>query len=47
MSLWSIGCTDPVLTLLGYNTWVDLIIWDMVDFDIILGMDWLSPYYVV
>ena len=23
----------------GYDTWVDLIIWGMVDFDVILGMD--------
>nr|AAT38742.2 'chromo' domain containing protein [Solanum demissum] len=28
-------------------TWADLVILDMADFDIILGMTWLSPYYVV
>ncbi|PHU21986.1 Glucose-6-phosphate/phosphate translocator 2, chloroplastic [Capsicum chinense] len=26
---------------------VDLIVLDMVDFDVILGMDWLSPYHTV
>ncbi|WMV37298.1 hypothetical protein MTR67_030683 [Solanum verrucosum] len=29
------------------QTWVDLVILDMTDFDIILGMTWLSPYYDV
>ena len=33
--------------LAGYETWVDLIILGMVNFDVILGMDWLSPYHVV
>ncbi|WMV24323.1 hypothetical protein MTR67_017708 [Solanum verrucosum] len=28
-------------------TWADLVILDTIDFDIILGMTWLSPYYVV
>ncbi|WMV58018.1 hypothetical protein MTR67_051403 [Solanum verrucosum] len=32
---------------MGYQTWADLVILDMIDFDIILGMTWLSPYYVV
>ncbi|MBX4377745.1 hypothetical protein K4H02_22060, partial [Mycobacterium tuberculosis] len=31
----------------GYDTWVDLIILGMVDFDVFLGIDWLSPYHVV
>lgn len=30
-----------------YKTWVDLVIFDMVDFDIILGMSWLSLYHVI
>ena len=30
-----------------FETWDDLVILDMADFDIILGMTWLSPYYVV
>lgn len=29
----------------GYETWVDLLILDMVDFDVILGMHWLAPYH--
>ena len=33
--------------MVGYDTWVDLIILGMVNFDVILGMDWLSPYHVV
>ena len=33
--------------LAGYETLVDLIILGMVNFDVILGMDWLSPYHVV
>ena len=35
-----------LVSLAGYDTWVDLIILGMVDFDIILGMDWLSLYHV-
>ncbi|WMV49990.1 hypothetical protein MTR67_043375 [Solanum verrucosum] len=26
-------------------TWVDLVILDMLDFDVILGMNWLSPHF--
>ena len=36
-----------LVSLAGYDTWVDLIILGMVDFDVILGMDWLSPYHDV
>ena len=36
----------PIL-LMRFQTWDDLVILDMDDFDIILGMTWLSPYYVV
>ena len=36
-----------LVSLDGYDTWVDLIILGMVDFDVILVMDWLSPYHVV
>ncbi|WMV20169.1 hypothetical protein MTR67_013554 [Solanum verrucosum] len=32
---------------MGLQTWADLVILDMTDFDIVLGMTWLSPYYVV
>ena len=31
------------VTFVGSNTYVDLIIVEMVDFDVILGMTWLSP----
>ena len=36
-----------LVSLAGYDTWVDLIILGMVDFDAILGMDWLSCYHIV
>ena len=36
-----------LISFAGYDTWVDLIILGMVDFDVILGMDCLSPYHVV
>ena len=36
-----------LVSLAGYDTWVDLIILEMVDFDVILGMDCLSPYHTV
>ena len=31
----------------GYDTWVDIIILGMVDFDVILSINWLSHYHVV
>ncbi|KAF3656903.1 hypothetical protein FXO38_13918 [Capsicum annuum] len=34
-----------VVTFTRYETWVDLIIPDMLDFDFILGMDWLASYH--
>ncbi|XP_015078162.1 uncharacterized protein LOC107021966 [Solanum pennellii] len=36
-----------LVTIQGYDTRADLIMLDMIDFDVILGMDWLSPYHVV
>ncbi|KAH0645440.1 hypothetical protein KY284_033324 [Solanum tuberosum] len=41
--------SDDVITVTiqGYDTRVDLILLDMVDFDVILGMDWLSPYHAI
>lgn len=32
---------------IGYDTWVDLVILHMVDFDVILGVSWLSPYHAI
>ncbi|WMV49629.1 hypothetical protein MTR67_043014 [Solanum verrucosum] len=32
---------------MGFQTWVDLVILDMTDINIILDMTWLSHYYVV
>lgn len=32
-------CKGCVITLQGFDTWVDLILLDMLDFDLILGID--------
>ncbi|XP_015162433.1 uncharacterized protein [Solanum tuberosum] len=36
-----------IVTLMGYDTHADLKVLDMVDFDVILGMDWLSSYHAI
>ncbi|XP_049348112.1 uncharacterized protein LOC125812663 [Solanum verrucosum] len=36
-----------IVILMGYDTHADLKVLDMVDFDVILGMDWLSPYHTI
>ncbi|XP_070009822.1 uncharacterized protein [Nicotiana sylvestris] len=36
-----------VVTFYGFEIRVDLLLLDMIDFEVILGMDWLSPYHVV
>ena len=36
-----------LVTFVGSNPNVDLIILDMVDFDVILGMTWLSPNFAI
>ncbi|XP_070002764.1 uncharacterized protein [Nicotiana sylvestris] len=36
-----------VVTFCDFRTRADLLLLDMIDFEIILGMDWLSPYHVV
>ncbi|XP_070054191.1 uncharacterized protein [Nicotiana tomentosiformis] len=36
-----------IVTLCGYETKEDLLLLDMTDFEVILGMDWLSPYYAI
>lgn len=34
------------MTFLIYEALVYLTVFDMLDFDVILGMDWLAPYHV-
>ncbi|XP_049372096.1 uncharacterized protein LOC125837004 [Solanum verrucosum] len=36
-----------LVTFVGGETYVDLIILEMVDFDVILGMTWLSPNFAI
>ena len=36
-----------LVTFVGNNTHVDLIILEMVDFDVILGMTWLSTNFTI
>ncbi|XP_070003103.1 uncharacterized protein [Nicotiana sylvestris] len=36
-----------VVTIGSIETSIDLLVLDMVDFDFILGMDWLSPYHAI
>ncbi|XP_075087797.1 uncharacterized protein LOC142169785 [Nicotiana tabacum] len=36
-----------VVTFYGYETKSDLLLLDMVDFEVIVGMDWLSLYHVI
>lgn len=36
-----------MVTVNGYDTIVDLLLLDMVDFEVILGMDLLSPYHAI
>ena len=36
-----------LVTFVGSNTHVDLVILEMVDFDVILGMTWLSPKFSI
>ncbi|XP_070039311.1 uncharacterized protein [Nicotiana tomentosiformis] len=36
-----------VVTFCGYETRANLLLLDMTDFEVILGMDWLPPYHVI
>ncbi|XP_070047099.1 uncharacterized protein [Nicotiana tomentosiformis] len=36
-----------IITLCGYETSADLLLLEMTDFEIILGMDWLFPYHAI
>lgn len=43
-----IECVDLVLRIFTrHETWVDLFVLDMIDFDIILGMDSLASNYAI
>lgn len=39
--------TSYMVIVQKYDTWVDLIVLDMVDFNIILGIAWLSPFHAI
>ncbi|XP_070034228.1 uncharacterized protein [Nicotiana tomentosiformis] len=36
-----------IVTFCGYETRADLLLLNMTDFEVILGMDWLSPYHSI
>ncbi|XP_070002992.1 uncharacterized protein [Nicotiana sylvestris] len=36
-----------MVTFCDFETRADLLLLDMIDFEVILGMDWLSPYHAV
>lgn len=36
-----------IFTLMGYDIQADMMDLNIVEFDGILGMDWLSPYHVI
>ncbi|XP_070009610.1 uncharacterized protein [Nicotiana sylvestris] len=36
-----------MVTLYGFETRADLLLLDMIDFEVILGMDWLSPHHAI
>ena len=36
-----------LMVISGFETRADLLLLSMVDFDIILGMDWLLPYHAI
>ncbi|XP_070020579.1 uncharacterized protein [Nicotiana sylvestris] len=36
-----------VVTIGSFEICIDLLLLDMVDFDVILGMDWMSPYHAI
>ncbi|XP_070005190.1 uncharacterized protein [Nicotiana sylvestris] len=35
------------VTFCGYKTRANLLLLDMIDFEVILGMDWLAPYHAI
>jgi len=38
---------EALVTIYGCDTQTDLILLDMLDLNVIYGMDWLSPYHMV
>lgn len=36
-----------ICSVCGFQTWVDLVTFDILDFVVILGMSWISPYHVM
>lgn len=38
---------EYLVVFMGFKTYVDLVIFDMLYFDIILGMTYLSPYFSI
>ena len=40
-------CRSCLVNFVGSNTYVDLVILEMVDFDVILGMTWLSLQFAI
>lgn len=45
--LWLLIEFIILITFMGHKTWANLVILDIVDFDIILGMSWWSPYHAI
>lgn len=40
-------CKTCIVTSQGFDTWADLTLLHMLDFHVILGMNWLALYHVV
>ncbi|XP_070020628.1 uncharacterized protein [Nicotiana sylvestris] len=40
-------CRSYIVTIGGLETRVDLLLLSIVDFDVIFGMEWLSPYHAI
>lgn len=52
ISIWMYVCIDRVysacsMMFIVFKTLVDIVILDIQEFNVILGMSWLSPYYVI
>lgn len=40
-------CRSCIMTIQEYDTRVNLIVLDIIDYDVILCIDWLYPYHAV